>query len=131
MILVKVIVAQNTLPVDLNTGSEAPLVDHPSPNHFYFKPINQYVHIKHKDLLDQVLEELSDFNFEHGRTSSYRRGCTGPLCRRAHRDECRAYAHQRFNRKSKRHLTKPHYESVEPLLAALDHYAKQLKTSLM
>lgn len=130
MILARVVVAQNTIPTHLNTGSESPLADHPTPNHFYFRPINSYVHLKHRHLLDQVLAELSNFNLEHGKTQSYRKGCQGPLCRRAHRDECRAYAQRRFDRKSMRARTKPHYESVEPLLAALHRYAKQLTTSL-
>lgn len=50
----------------------------------------------YEKLLSEMNAEISDENFEtrtHGRKSTYKAGCQGPLCKKAHRDYARiAYA---------------------------------------
>ncbi len=114
---------------ELNLGTTPALLDAPAEGYFYLMPIQRFVHQKHRELANQVLKELSNVNHEHGTTRGYRQGCIGPLCRRANRDECRAYIQRKLNRQSRRSVNKPHYESVEPLLSELQQYAKQVQTT--
>lgn len=113
---------------DLNLGTTPALLDAPAEGYFFLRPIQRFVHQKHWELANQVLKELSNVNHEHGTMKGYRQGCIGPLCRRANRDECRAYVQRRLNRQNTRAVNKPHYESVEPLLSELQQYANQIQT---
>lgn len=128
MILVKVMTTYQSIPRSLNLGSDPAVSITPLESYFYLKPINLHVHPSLKQLTEKVLKELTDFTRIHGKKSSYESGCLGPLCRRANRDYTRAYHQRKSDRKASRSRLRPHYESVEPLLAALDHYAKHLAT---
>lgn len=52
--------------------------------------------VDYQKLLAELNEEISNEKFKrrtHGRRTTYRAGCDGPLCRKAHRDYARiAYA---------------------------------------
>ncbi len=129
MILVKVVTQAQSIPRSLNLGSDPAVSKDLIESYFYFKPIGLYVHPSLRTLTNQVLQELTDFTRIHGKKSSYETGCLGPLCRRANRDYTRTYHRRKSDRKDSRQRLRPHYESVDPLLQALDHYAKHLATA--
>lgn len=121
----------SSISTDMNLGTEPPLLDAPAEGYFYLRPIRRFVHQKHQELANQVLTELLNLNHHHGTVKGYRQGCIGPLCRRANRNECRAYVRRKLKRENRRSVNKPHYESVEPLLCELQQYAQQVTTMSM
>jgi hypothetical protein len=96
--------------------------------------LDLYINSKHGLMVELLVEELDDtsFTFTHGTSDTYRRGCRGPMCRRALRVERsigeavhRAYKGQYGHcqtvddwRRRVRQTGSPQYTSVDPLTVA-------------
>lgn len=59
------------------------------PNTFFQQSIGLYVIDRHQLIVDLLLQELTDLEVHttHGTYDTYKAGCTGPMCRRAIRQE--------------------------------------------
>jgi hypothetical protein len=102
----------------------------PHRNYTYCKAIDLYVLTRHIYLMRLALTELSDEETLHGQKGRLKNGCSGPICRRARReDRAESLVFQRnrltrspnsFGQSRYRRIktSRPSYAAVEPMLTA-------------
>lgn len=99
------------------------LSNDPRPGWTYIPIIGQYIPDEHIRVVVEVMAELSDPSFAtrtHGKRSTRNAGCTGPLCKKALRDEARTIQRRIHSRQRN---NKSKLQELDPLLVQFKEYA--------
>jgi hypothetical protein len=81
--------------------------------------IGMYLSKAAEDVYVEVLGELVDSKYtglSHGQRSTYKRGCHGPLCRKAMRDYGRTYQREKFKPAKTRDTYKQRFDEMLDLI---------------